>query len=58
MTQPTILKLSEFSFMCVEMGSENFEKFLTLLGDTITLQGWAGYRGGLDTKSKTVDIVA
>lgn len=35
-----------------EMGSESFEKFLNLLGDSITLQGWAGYRGGLDTKSK------
>lgn len=37
-----------------ETGSENFDKFLSLLGDTITLQGWAGYRGGLDTKSKNV----
>lgn len=36
-----------------ETGSENFDKFLNLLGDTICLQGWAGYRGGLDTKSKT-----
>ncbi len=35
-----------------ETGSENFEKFLNLLGDSITLQGWAGYRGGLDTKSE------
>lgn len=35
-----------------ETGSESFEKFLSLLGDSITLQGWAGYRGGLDTKSK------
>lgn len=36
-----------------ETGSESFDKFLNLLGDSITLQGWAGYRGGLDTKSKT-----
>lgn len=35
----------------LETGSENFDKFLNLLGDTICLQGWAGYRGGLDTKS-------
>lgn len=35
-----------------EMGSESFDKFLKLLGDSITLQGWAGYRGGLDTKSE------
>lgn len=36
-----------------ETGSETFDKFLNLLGDTICLQGWAGYRGGLDTKSRT-----
>lgn len=41
-----------FCLFVVEMGSESFDKFLTLLGDTVTLQGWAGYRGGLDTKSK------
>lgn len=40
-----------------ETGSENFDKFLNLLGDTICLQGWAGYRGGLDTKSKTTLII-
>lgn len=40
--------------MCafVETGSESFQRFLHLLGDTITLKGWSGYRGGLDTKSK------
>ena len=36
-----------------ETGSESFQKFLTLLGDSVTLQGWAGYRGGLDTKSES-----
>ncbi len=47
-------------FLCVcvcvfspESGSENFDKFQNLLGDAICLQGWAGYRGGLDTKSRT-----
>lgn len=39
-----------------ETGSEGFDKFLNLLGDAITLQGWAGYRGGLDTKSKRAHI--
>ncbi|XP_061764259.1 GTPase-activating Rap/Ran-GAP domain-like protein 3 isoform X6 [Nerophis ophidion] len=39
-----------------EMGSEGFDKFLNLLGDSITLQGWAGYRGGLDTKNDTTGI--
>ncbi|GLD71623.1 GTPase-activating Rap/Ran-GAP domain-like protein 3 isoform X1 [Lates japonicus] len=38
------------------MGSESFDKFLNLLGDAITLQGWAGYRGGLDTKNDTTGI--
>lgn len=35
-----------------EIGSDAFQKFLNLLGDKITLKGWTGYRGGLDTKSK------
>lgn len=39
-----------------ETGSESFDKFLNLLGDSITLQGWAGYRGGLDTKSKEAHV--
>lgn len=47
---PTWLKRGTASLS--ETGSESFEKFLSLLGDSITLQGWAGYRGGLDTKSE------
>lgn len=39
-----------------EMGSESFDKFLSLLGDSVTLQGWAGYRGGLDTKSERAQL--
>uniref|UniRef100_A0A3B3DG52 GTPase-activating Rap/Ran-GAP domain-like protein 3 n=1 Tax=Oryzias melastigma TaxID=30732 RepID=A0A3B3DG52_ORYME len=49
-------QLTDDEMFSNEMGSENFEKFLTLLGDTITLQGWAGYRGGLDTKNDTTGI--
>lgn len=45
-------------FFLAEMGSEGFDKFLNLLGDTITLQGWAGYRGGLDTKSKRTHLLS
>ena len=30
--------------------SPAFEKFLALLGDRILLQGWQGFRGGLDVK--------
>lgn len=48
--------LAKSSFCVLEVGSENFDKFLNLLGDSITLQGWAGYRGGLDTKSKRADV--
>ena len=32
--------------------SEDFERFLELLGERIELKGWQKYRGGLDVKSK------
>lgn len=32
--------------------SEEFERFLELLGEKIKLKGWQKYRGGLDVKSK------
>ncbi|KAM7368780.1 hypothetical protein PAMP_013087 [Pampus punctatissimus] len=44
-------QLTDDEMFSNETGSESFEKFLNLLGDAITLQGWAGYRGGLDTKN-------
>ena len=34
-----------------ETGSEQFGKFLDLLGDVIQLQDWDRFRGGLDVKS-------
>lgn len=40
-----------------EIGSDAFQKFLNLLGDKITLKGWTGYRGGLDTKSKLAHLL-
>ncbi|XP_061589764.1 GTPase-activating Rap/Ran-GAP domain-like protein 3 isoform X5 [Cololabis saira] len=49
-------QLTDDEMFSNETGSEHFEKFLNLLGDTITLQGWAGYRGGLDTKNDTTGI--
>ncbi|KAM8872867.1 GTPase-activating Rap/Ran-GAP domain-like protein 3 isoform 1-T1 [Synchiropus picturatus] len=49
-------QLTDDEMFSNEMGSESFDKFLNLLGDTITLQGWAGYRGGLDTKNDTTGI--
>ncbi|KAM4635086.1 GTPase-activating Rap/Ran-GAP domain-like protein 3 isoform 3-T3 [Polymixia lowei] len=49
-------QLTDDEMFSNETGSESFDKFLTLLGDTITLQGWAGYRGGLDTKNDTTGM--
>ncbi|XP_034565971.1 GTPase-activating Rap/Ran-GAP domain-like protein 3 isoform X2 [Notolabrus celidotus] len=46
-------QLTDDEMFSNETGSDGFEKFLNLLGDSITLQGWAGYRGGLDTKNDT-----
>lgn len=33
-----------------EIGSENFEEFLAMLGEKIRLKGWERFRGGLDVK--------
>ncbi|XP_018614801.1 GTPase-activating Rap/Ran-GAP domain-like protein 3 isoform X6 [Scleropages formosus] len=49
-------QLTDDEMFSNEKGSENFEKFLNLLGDKITLQGWTGYRGGLDTKNDTTGL--
>ncbi|TNN68121.1 GTPase-activating Rap/Ran-GAP domain-like protein 3 [Liparis tanakae] len=49
-------QLTDDEMFSNETGSESFDKFLTLLGDSITLQGWAGYRGGLDTKNDTTGM--
>ncbi|XP_058528605.1 GTPase-activating Rap/Ran-GAP domain-like protein 3 isoform X2 [Ochotona princeps] len=49
-------QLTDDEMFSNETGSEAFQKFLHLLGDTITLQGWTGYRGGLDAKNDTTGI--
>ncbi|XP_071768079.2 GTPase-activating Rap/Ran-GAP domain-like protein 3 isoform X2 [Centroberyx gerrardi] len=49
-------QLTDDEMFSNETGSESFDKFLNLLGDSITLQGWAGYRGGLDTKNDTTGM--
>ncbi|XP_051973418.1 GTPase-activating Rap/Ran-GAP domain-like protein 3 isoform X3 [Xyrauchen texanus] len=49
-------QLTDDEMFSNETGSVTFDKFLNLLGDTICLQGWAGYRGGLDTKNGTTGI--
>ncbi|XP_043913822.1 GTPase-activating Rap/Ran-GAP domain-like protein 3 [Protopterus annectens] len=46
-------QLTDDEMFSNETGSEGFQKFLNLFGDTITLKGWMGYRGGLDTKNDT-----
>jgi len=33
--------------------SDDYKKFLEFLGEKITLEGWQGFRGGLDVKSNT-----
>ncbi|XP_075761887.1 GTPase-activating Rap/Ran-GAP domain-like protein 3 isoform X1 [Pelodiscus sinensis] len=49
-------QLTDDEMFSNEMGSDSFQRFLNLLGDTITLKGWTGYRGGLDTKNDTTGI--
>ncbi|KAM6399832.1 GTPase-activating Rap/Ran-GAP domain-like protein 3 isoform 3-T3 [Rhynochetos jubatus] len=46
-------QLTDDEMFSNETGSESFQRFLHLLGDTIPLKGWTGYRGGLDTKNDT-----
>ena len=38
-------------------GSDEFVRFLNVLGDTIDLKGWTGYRGGLDVKGRLMFFV-
>uniref|UniRef100_A0A9L0TB69 GTPase-activating Rap/Ran-GAP domain-like protein 3 n=1 Tax=Equus caballus TaxID=9796 RepID=A0A9L0TB69_HORSE len=49
-------QLTDDEMFSNEIGSDTFQKFLNLLGDTVTLKGWTGYRGGLDTKNDTTGI--
>ncbi|XP_062446991.1 GTPase-activating Rap/Ran-GAP domain-like protein 3 isoform X2 [Rhea pennata] len=46
-------QLTDDEMFSNETGSESFQRFLDLMGDKITLKGWTGYRGGLDTKNDT-----
>ncbi|CAH8480171.1 unnamed protein product [Schistosoma turkestanicum] len=39
-----------------ETGSEQFERFVDLLGERINLKSWDRFKGGLDTKSNTTGI--
>lgn len=41
------------STCAAEMGSENFDDFLQVLGDRVTLKGWDRFRGGLDVKGES-----
>ncbi|XP_024281518.2 rap1 GTPase-activating protein 2 isoform X4 [Oncorhynchus tshawytscha] len=41
-------QLTEEDILCNNEESEEFQEFLSILGDTVTLQGFTGFRGGLD----------
>ena len=45
--------LTQFAeqFQIVAEGDADFEDFLNVIGDRISLQDWKGYCGGLDVKS-------
>nr|XP_048679405.1 GTPase-activating Rap/Ran-GAP domain-like protein 3 isoform X4 [Caretta caretta] len=49
-------QLTDDEMFSNETGSGSFQRLLNLLGDTVTLKGWTGYRGGLDTKNDTTGI--
>ncbi|XP_043354703.1 GTPase-activating Rap/Ran-GAP domain-like protein 3 isoform X4 [Dermochelys coriacea] len=49
-------QLTDDEMFSNETGSDSFQRLLNLLGDTVTLKGWTGYRGGLDTKNDTTGI--
>ncbi|XP_030063403.1 GTPase-activating Rap/Ran-GAP domain-like protein 3 [Microcaecilia unicolor] len=49
-------QLTDDEMFSNESGSESFQKLLNLLGDTVSLKGWIGYRGGLDTKNETTGM--
>ncbi|XP_045201546.2 GTPase-activating Rap/Ran-GAP domain-like protein 3 isoform X4 [Mercenaria mercenaria] len=44
---------SDDEFFCNEHGSDEFNKFLRLLGDRVRLKGWDKFKAGLDVKSNT-----
>ena len=41
-------------FAFVEDGNEDFDRFISLLGDRVSLQGWDKFKAGLDVKCKFV----
>lgn len=45
-----IIYSSNFFVLFPETGSEEFNQFISLLGNRVRLKGWDKYRGGLDVK--------
>jgi len=43
----------ESEMFCNVQTSPEYDEFLDFLGDRIQLQGWTGYRGGLDVKNNS-----
>ena len=48
-------RIAYLSFAKVETSPE-FEEFLEFLGEKIVLKGWTRFRGGLDVKSKSLNV--
>ncbi|XP_041371207.1 GTPase-activating Rap/Ran-GAP domain-like protein 3 isoform X2 [Gigantopelta aegis] len=44
---------SDDEFYSNEDGNENFHRFVSLLGDEVSLKGWDKFKAGLDVKSNT-----
>ncbi len=42
----------------VEAGSAQFEKFVRILGDEITLKGWEHFRGGTCLLKRTLKLTS
>jgi len=44
---------TENDMFCNKTASNEFEEFINWIGERVKLQGWEGYRGGLDVKSNS-----
>lgn len=51
-----ILMFITFANYCSEDSTPEFEQFLNILGDKITLKSWGKFRGGLDIKSMNLAL--
>jgi len=47
------LKTFKSNYIFLAHGGEDYERFLSLIGDKIELKGWKGFAGGLDARENT-----